>query len=151
MPLTDAELRERLNRRRSPAGALLGAEVLELDSAAGRMRVGYEARAEWCNPMGAVQGGFVSAMLDEAAGLCAIAHAQRRVGMPTLEFKVSFLGALRPGRCEVEAHVLRLGGRSAFVEADLFDAGGALRARMSSTAMPLEVADPKLVEWPAAG
>lgn len=145
MPLTDAELLQRMNQRMSPAGALLGARLLELDSAAGTLRIEFEAKPEFCNPMGGVQGGFITAMLDEAAGICAIAHAQRRVGMPTLEFKVSFLSVVRPGRVEVAARVLKMGGRTAFIEADVVGADGATLARMTTTAMPIELAAPKLV------
>lgn len=136
MPLTDPQLLSRLNDRPSPAGVLLGARLVELDSAAGTVRLSFDAKPAFCNPAGSVQGGFVAAMLDEAAGICAIAHAGRRVTVPTLEFKVSFIAAARPGPLFALAHVIRMGGRIAFVEADLHDPTGSLLARMSSTAMP---------------
>lgn len=62
MPLTDAALIERFNRYTSPSGRLLGFRMVECDGAAGRVRVAYEARPEFCNPMGTIQGGFVAAI-----------------------------------------------------------------------------------------
>ena len=109
------------------------------------LRMQFEIGLEFCHTVDIVQGGFITAMLDEAAGICAIAHAQRRVGMPTLEFKVSFLSVVRPGRVEVAARVLKMGGRTAFIEADVVGADGATLARMTTTAMPIELAAPKLV------
>jgi len=142
MPLTDAQLLARLNDRPSPAGLLLGACLVELDSAGGTVRIAFDAKPEFCNPGGSVQGGFVAAMLDETVGICAIAHAGRRVSMPTLEFKVSFIAAARPGPLTAVAHVVRMGRRIAFAEADLLDSAGSLLARMSSTATPVELPAP---------
>ena len=151
MPLSDSDLLERMNRRLSPAGAMLGMRLLALDSAAGTLRVAFEARPNFCNPMGGVQGGLIAAMLDEAVGVCAVAHAQRRVAMPTLEFKVSFFAAARPGTLEAVARVVRMGGRVAYVEADLLGDDGTLVARMSSTATIVEAATPTLVDRAPAG
>lgn len=137
MPLTDDQLLVRLNERMSAASRSLGAKVLELDSKLGRVRMAFEAKAEFCNPMGSVQGGFVAAMLDEAASIAAFAHAQRKVGLPTVEFKVTFLAPARPGVLYAEGRVLNLGSRRAVLEADLFDPDRLHLARMSATALPI--------------
>ena len=147
MPLTDAELMERLNRQTSPTGALLGCRVVEVDSAAGRVRMRYEAKPAFCNPMGNVQGGFVAAMLDDAAAVAALVKSGRRIIVPTLEFKVSFLAAARVGPLIAEGRCLRLGKRIAFLEAELLDLDGRSLARMSATAMPVPMPDnPRMVD-----
>jgi hypothetical protein len=83
-PLTDEQQLVRMN-----ASLLLGARLVQLDSKRGHARIAFEAKQESCNSMGNIQGGFVAAMLDEAVSLAAIAHAQRRIGLPTPEFKVT--------------------------------------------------------------
>ncbi len=141
MPLTDAELIERFNRHTSPTGVLLGFRMVECDSAAGRIRVAYEAKPEFCNPMGNVQGGFVAAMLDDAAAVAAVVKSGRRIIVPTLEFKVTFLAPAKVGALFAEGRCLKLGSRVAFLEGELFDPDGKLLARMSATAMPVPMAE----------
>ena len=92
MPMTDDQLRDTMNARMSPSARLLGMNILEVDSKAGRVLMTFEPRPEFCNPMGSVQGGFVTAMLDDAAAYAAIIHSGERIAVPTIELKVSFFG-----------------------------------------------------------
>lgn len=147
MPLTDEQLLERLNRYTSPTGALLGCRVVAVNSEAGTVRMAYEAKPEFCNPLGNVQGGFVAAMLDDAAAVSALVKSGRRIIVPTLEFKVSFLAAAKVGPLIAEGRCLKLGQRIAFLEAELFDMDGKSLARMSATAMPVPMPDnPMMVD-----
>lgn len=147
MSMTDAELLESMNRRLAPTGNLLGQRMLEVRAEEGFVAIEFEARPEFCNPMGTVQGGFVAAMLDDAAAIAAIVKARRRIAMPTLEFKVTFYAAARPGKLRAEGRCIRLGRTIAFMESKLFDSSGKLLASMTTTAMPMEAAQtPHLVE-----
>jgi uncharacterized protein (TIGR00369 family) len=145
MALTDDQLLIRLNERMSPARRVLSAQLIELDSKRGYVRMAFEAKREFCNPMGGVQGGFVAAMLDEAASVAAVAYAQKKIGFPTAEFKVTFLAPARPGLLYAEGRVLKLGSRRAILEADLFDSDRLHLARMSATALPAPTETPALV------
>jgi uncharacterized protein (TIGR00369 family) len=138
MPLTDAELLERLSRHVPPTAVLLGMELLAVDAAEGSTRMRFRVQPEFCNPMGNLQGGFYAAMMDDAAVTAIIAKAGRRIVVPTLEFKVSFLGAARLGSSViVEGRCLKLGRTTAFAEADMTDeAGNRLLARLSMTGLP---------------
>lgn len=148
MPLTNAELAERMNRRTAPTSALLGMTVLAVDQAAGTVRLRFEARPEFCNPMGNVQGGFIVAMLDDAAALAAIVKAGMRIGIPTIELKTSFFAPARLGApLFAEGRCIKLGKRIAFMEADLTDEAGSLLARLTTSAMPTVLNEPaQLVE-----
>lgn len=146
--MTDAELLDRMRRRVAPTSKLLGLNLLEIDSAAGRVRATFEPKPEFCNPMGSVQGGFIVAMLDDVAALAAIVKARARIGIPTIELKTSFFGPARLGQTlYAEGRCLKLGKRIAFMEADLTDAAGTLLARLTTSAVPLAMtAAPELVE-----
>lgn len=148
MALTDAELVTRMNRHTAPTSALLGMTVLSVDQAAGTVRLRFEPRPEFCNPMGNVQGGFIVAMLDDAAALAAIIKAGTRIAVPTIELKTSFFGPARLGQPLFAAgRCVKLGKRIAFMEADLTDAGGTLLARLTTSAVPLPMDGPaNLVE-----
>jgi len=139
--MTDAQLLERMNRHVPPTAALLGMELLEVDSAAGRVKMRFFAKPEFCNPMGNVQGGFVVAMLDDAAAFAAIVKSGERIAIPTIELKTSFLAPARAGEwLYAEGRCLKLGKRIAFMEADLTDASGTLLARLTTSAIPLPMA-----------
>ena len=146
MVMSNAELLAQMNTRRPPTAALLGSEILEIDAEAGRVRMAFTARPEFLNPGGTVQGGIVTAMLDDAAATACIVHAGRRIFVPTLELKVSFFAPAREGMLYAEGRVVKAGRTIAFLEADLSDADGRLLARMTTTAAPRAIEMPKLVE-----
>lgn len=148
MAMTDAELLARMNKFVPPTAVLLGQALLEVDSAAGRVRMRFQPGPECCNPMGNVQGGFVVAMLDDAAAFAAIVKSGERIGIPTIELKASFFAPAKAGvPLFAEGRCLKLGKRIAFMEADLFDEAGTLLARLTTSAVPVPAsAAPNLVE-----
>jgi uncharacterized protein (TIGR00369 family) len=138
--MTDAELLARMNRFVPPTGVLLNMEILEIDSAAGRVKVRYRPGPEFTNPMGSVRCGIVVAMLDDAAAFAAIVKAGMRIGIPTIELKTSFFAPAKAGvPLYADARCLKLGKRIAFMEADLSDAAGTLLARLTTSAIPIEI------------
>lgn len=148
MPISDTDLAERMNRRVAPTSAVLGMTVLAVDQAAGTVRLRFEPKPEFCNPMGNVQGGFIVAMLDDAAALAAIVKAGTRIGIPTIELKASFFGPAKLGNpLFADGRCVKLGKRIAFMEADLTDEAGTLLARLTTSAMPVPMPEPaKLVD-----
>jgi uncharacterized protein (TIGR00369 family) len=136
--LSDAALLARFAnaRNRPPCSVALGLEVLALSQSPAWARLAFSAPADWCNPMGAIQGGFVTAMLDEAMAVAGIVAGGLGYVVPTLELKTSFLRPCPPGRLEADGRVLRWGAAAAFLEAELFDPEGRLIAKASATAMP---------------
>jgi uncharacterized protein (TIGR00369 family) len=138
--MDDAELMARMNRFVPPTGVLLNMEIVELDSVVGRVKVRYRVGPEFTNPMGNVQGGIVVAMLDDAAAFSAIAKAGQRLGIPTVELKTSFFAPAKAGvPLYAEGRCLKLGKRIAFMEADLRDEAGTLLARLTTSAVPIEI------------
>jgi uncharacterized protein (TIGR00369 family) len=138
--MTDAELMERMNRFVPPTGVMLKQQIIELDSAAGRVKVRYQPGPEFTNPMGNVQGGIIVAMLDDAAAFSAIVKAGERIGIPTIELKTSFFAPARAGvPLFAEARCIKLGKRVAFMEAELTDEAGNVLARLTTSAVPIAI------------
>ena len=137
MPMTNEQLIDRMNKFVPPTAVLLGFRLLEVDREKGFVRARWEAKLEFCNPMGNVQGGFVAAMLDDTAAIAAIVKSGERIVIPTLEFKTTFFAPAKQGELFAEGRCLKLGKRAAFMESDLFDPEGRHLARMSVTAMPM--------------
>jgi uncharacterized protein (TIGR00369 family) len=148
MALNDDDLKARMNRFVPPTAAILGQEILEIDSAAGRVKMKFQPIEACRTPMGNVQGGIVVAMLDDAAAFAAIIKSGKRIGIPTIELKTSFFAPAKAGvPLYAEGRCLKLGKRIAFMEADLFDEEGTLLARLTTSAIPIELDGPsKLVD-----
>jgi uncharacterized protein (TIGR00369 family) len=133
--LSDEEMLARFqaSKSRPACSDAVGLQLLSVHQASGTTRMAFEAQAAWCNPRGAIQGGFVTAMLDEAMAVTGIIAGGLRYLVPTLELKVSFLRPCPPGRLEAVGRVVRWGRTVAYVEADLIDPEERIVARASST------------------
>ena len=143
--MDDAELLDRMRSKKAPTTALLGLELEAINQEAGTTRFRMVAKPEFCNPMGNLQGGIITTALDDAAATAVIAKSRRRVGVPTIEFKISFFGPARVGESFVfEGRVLKLGRTISFAEADMLDGKGKLLARLTTSCMVIDVEGPGL-------
>ena len=115
MAFTDEQMRALLRdpANHPPSARHLGFELIDFSVDGGWAEVAFTPRAEFANPAGAVQGGFVCAMLDDAMGVTASISQRFAILVPTLQISVSYL---RPtpmsrviGRGEVLAHGQRHG------------------------------------------
>ena len=68
-----------------PAATLLGFKLLEIDPEQGTLRAQFEAKPEFLNPQGHVQGGLLAAMLDDTLGPALMATLRPDQHAPTLE------------------------------------------------------------------
>jgi uncharacterized protein (TIGR00369 family) len=140
---TDAEVLAKFAnaKTRPPCSQTLSLEVIAVDQAAGTVRLKMIGQPEWCNPRGALQGGFITAMLDEAMAIAGIVAGQMSFAVPTLELKTTFLRPCPAGAVEAQGRVVRWGKSAAFLEADLYDSEGRHVARASSTVLPVPLPD----------
>lgn len=77
--------------------ALLGSTIESVDTDTGLLRIRYEARPDFGNPAGTVQGGMLAAMLDDLTASLVDATLVAGQGVATLSLQVSFLRAARIG------------------------------------------------------
>jgi acyl-CoA thioesterase len=106
------------------------------DAAARSVKLRYDVRPEFCHSNGTMaQGGFITAWLDHAMASAVVLDSEGESNVSSLEIKVSFLEAVRPGVVIAEGRVLRRGKRVAFLEARLFDQTERLLATASSSGM----------------
>ena len=73
------------------AAMKLGARIIEVDIESGIMVVEFEAKEEFTNPVGNIQGGFLAAMLDGTMGPALTATLEENEFAPTLELKTNFI------------------------------------------------------------
>jgi uncharacterized protein (TIGR00369 family) len=116
-----------------PVADLLGWQLEDIDPEAGTIRVKFEARAEFTNPLGNIQGGILASMLDDTMGPALVASLPPGKFAPTLEMKVSYFAPAEVGPLWGLGRVVPAGRTNAFVEGDLVDAEQVLIARGSAT------------------
>lgn len=136
--LTDEEMLARFSnsKKRPPCSETVGMRLTHVDQANMTARYAFEAKPEFANPTGAIQGGFIAAMMDEAMSATAIIASNVTMNAPTLEMKISFLRPLFVGPATAEARILKWGRSTCFIEAELFDPDGKLVAKASATQAP---------------
>ncbi|MGD9915620.1 MAG: PaaI family thioesterase [Rhizobiaceae bacterium] len=122
-----------LNDHAPATARWLGMQVTEWDPQTMTLRASFDPPADVINFGGVIQGGFLSAMMDDVMGLNCFISMGMKNQQATIDLHTHFFGAVQHGRVEVEARVVRAGKSVAFLEAELFDAKGALAARCVSS------------------
>ncbi|MEL7481726.1 MAG: PaaI family thioesterase [Pseudomonadota bacterium] len=124
----------------SPSSTTLGFELLALDLKAMTTRVRFSGKPEFRNPAGFIQGGYLSAMLDDTIGMLATMKSGGKRMPSTIDLHTTFLRPVRVGLIEVAAQIRNIGRQVIFAEADLFDSRGkeAARARASLAINPMK-------------
>ena len=103
--------RFKTSKKRPACSDTLGMDLAEVHQDEMRVVVNFTAHESFANPTGAIQGGFIAAMLDEAISTNIIIASNVTMTAPTLEMKVSYLAPLFVGdadRARFEHRWMRL-------------------------------------------
>jgi len=106
----------------------------EVDARAGTITVTFDIDERFLNPAGNVQGGIVTAMLDDTMGPALAAMLDDNQFAPTLNLNVSFIGPARVGKFTGKGKVIKKGRSVCYLQGELFDADGELVATATATA-----------------
>jgi uncharacterized protein (TIGR00369 family) len=97
------------------------------------MKFQYQPTEGMTNPKGFVQGGFVSAMLDDVMAPALISTCPPDTSIPTLEIKTSFIKGVKPGPVIAEGWIVQKARTIGFMAAELTSMNGELLASASAT------------------
>jgi uncharacterized protein (TIGR00369 family) len=123
-----------------PCAKLLGWRVLDARPKDGWIRILFDGKKDFCNPAGFIQGGILSAMLDDTMGPAVFVMTEGRLYTTTITMNVNFLAPAKPGPITGEATVTQLGRTIAFVEGRLMSEGGTLLATATNSIRLVESA-----------
>lgn len=123
-----------------PSSRLLGWHLIDARPGDGWIRIGFEGKAAFCNPAGFVQGGILSAMLDDTMGPAVFTMTDGKLYTATITMTVNFLSPAKPGPITGEAKVTQLGRTVAFVEGRLMAEDGTVLATATTSARLVETA-----------
>ena len=105
----------------SPASAkTLGIEFVQIDGERGTIEVKFEAKPEFLNPAGNVQGGFLAAMLDDTMGPALVATLDAGEWAPTVNLNVQFHRPAKVGPLRGSGRVVLRGKEICQLSAELF-------------------------------
>ena len=116
-----------------PIGVLLGWKLLEIDPEKGRIRAQFEAKREFLSAIGNVQGGILTAMLDDVMGSALVCTLPPGHMLPMAELKTSFMRPAKLGPIFATGRVVFKGETIGYVEGTLRDEAGKLIATASAT------------------
>jgi uncharacterized protein (TIGR00369 family) len=123
-----------------PCARLLGWHLLDARPKEGWIRIGFDGKRDFCNPAGFVQGGILSAMLDDTMGPAVFAMTDGKLYTATITMTVNFLAPAKPGPITSEATVTQLGKTVAFMEGRLTAEDGTVLATATASARLVETA-----------
>jgi len=121
-------------RPQPPIAKLFGFKLLHIDPEQGTIRIEFEAKPEFLNSVGQVQGDMLAAMLDDTMATALVARLPAGHFAPTLELKVNFIAPASIGKLIGEGRVVHMGKSVGFLEGKLTDESGRLVATATATA-----------------
>ena len=128
------------NIKMPPAAKLLGWQVVDAKPAEGWLKLRFDGKPDFCNPAGFIQGGILTAMLDDTMGPAVMVMTEGKFYTTTISLTVNFMASAKPGPLIAEARVIQLGKTIAFMEGKLTAEDGTLIATATTTARLLEAA-----------
>jgi uncharacterized protein (TIGR00369 family) len=110
----------------SPSTLLLGGTLRYIDE--GEAWVDYPIKAEMCNPVNMIQGGFMAAIIDDTIGL-AFFSLEPKYMFTTTNLNVNYLYGARLGEIvSAKAKVIRMGKKIANFECKVYNSAGEVMA-----------------------
>jgi acyl-CoA thioesterase len=104
-PDLEATIREQINR--NPFVKFMGIRVPRLGQGYARFVLPF--RPELANSIGLLQGGVIAALADETVAFALYSLVRKGETINTVEMKINFLGAVKEGEVEAEAHIAKRG------------------------------------------
>jgi len=131
--MPDSHLMYDMFKQPAQSSRSLGFELISLDMSKMETRVRFIGKPEFTNPAGYVQGGYLSAMMDDTIGMLATVKTGTRAFPSTIDLHTTFLRPVRTGIIEVVARLRNIGRSVIFAEADLYDPRGKEAARATAS------------------
>lgn len=118
-----------------PCSQLLGTSLIDYDGEAGWVKLGFVPRPEFANPRGGVQGGMLTAMLDELFSFATFIHVKGQYATPTIDVSTQFLKTVKIEPITGMGRVVRAGSRVVFTEAELYNAEGEICTKATASTL----------------
>ncbi|RQR51339.1 PaaI family thioesterase [Burkholderia sp. Bp9140] len=109
--------------RASPITETLGGVIRHIDDARTQLECDYLGTDEFRNPAGNIQGGILSAMLDDITAWLVTVGIDRSERCATLSLNTSFIRPANPGQLHGRAKMIHRGRTVCHVKGELWQEG----------------------------
>jgi uncharacterized protein (TIGR00369 family) len=119
----------------APHAVLLGYRIV--DAQPGRVSLEWDVPDHLLNPAGIAHGGFLVALLDDAAGLAVASNYARFVPQLTVQLHTDFLRPVAPGVTHrIDGELVRAGRSTSLADARITGPDGQLLTRSTGVFQP---------------
>lgn len=128
----------------SNAAELLGWTFIEYTSKHRQMEVSFNAPATLTNPLGTIQGGMISAMLDDTMGPAVYANLEQGQVAVTVKLQTCFVRPVNPGHVSGQGRLVKRGRKYWYTCGTLKDADDNILATATATFKVMKLKEPAL-------
>lgn len=133
--MSDLELvKSQLPDELSRASTMLGWTIEDVNLGEKSVVVSFQATEQFTNPIGLVQGGILTAMMDDTMGPAVVIATGGEKFPTSTDIHTQFFKGAHPGKLICTARVTKLGRSMAFTAAELRNAEGDLLCSAIQTA-----------------
>jgi len=118
--MDNSTILEMLNADWPPSVTTLRGAAVAFDQGKETLDMEFEAAEMFCHSGDVVQGGYITGMLDAVMAYTVIGVPDVCKMVATLEIKVNFMSAGRPGAMHAVGKVIHRGGSIAFLAGELY-------------------------------
>ena len=119
-----------------PASELMDFELIDLSVEEGWVECRFMGKQAFLNPGRTIQGGFLTAMLDDAMSVAAVIIQDEPSWVPTLQMTTNFLRPAQPGWIKARGEVLKRGRSAIHTSGQLWNEEGQLLATATAACIP---------------
>ena len=113
----------------------LGIKFLKISPEQGEIEIEFNAKEEFTNPVGNIQGGFLAAMLDDTMGPALAATLRKGEFAPTTNLNIQFLYPARVGKIYGFGKVEKKGKKVSFLSGKLVQGVNVIATSTASALM----------------
>lgn len=103
-----------------PCAQLMGARIVNITDDPTHITVDYKGIESFTNPFGTIQGGFLTAMLDDAMGLALLSTLEHDQIAPSIDLNVKFHHPCKVGLIKAFATIELRKRNIAFIRGELY-------------------------------
>lgn len=122
-----------------PASELMGFKLLDISASQGWVEAAFMGRQSFTNPGRTIQGGFVSAMMDDVMSIAAVIMQDQPSWVPTLQMTTNFIRPALPGPLIARGEVIRKGRGAVHTQGFLYDEDRRLLAQANAACVPRQL------------
>lgn len=103
-----------------PCARTMNAQILDVNTDLSQVTMKFEGKDSFTNPLGYIQGGFLTAMLDDTMGLTLASTLDKNEFAPTISLNVHFHNPAKTGYFKAIGKIDKRGSKICHISAEIY-------------------------------